>query len=282
MGRLGFGRPQRHDATNGDAIAQAQPLQLRTKRGGGAVVGVGDHAVDLEAGLHGQADLGEGDAPFLARRDRVGNAGGPTIRIGQPLGRQIQIDRQGPRPAGVDQDTRDRHLTVADLAQRAAVLALDTDRVPAWLRQSRVVDRQHAAADRDLRTQLRPYAAGLPRRIGHEVLERLIAARITQVPVHGLHRLSLAVVEQAFDVLTGRRPLRAAAEAAAERIQERAQAREEHAGRGVIHATQRRDFARSVQAPTRDQAVREGDKVVLAASHRSAIWGRTCVSSFLC
>jgi hypothetical protein len=55
------------------------------------------------------------------------------------------------------------------------------------------------------------------------VLERLILAGITQSPVHRLHGLPLAVVEQSVEILTGGLALRLAAEAGAEPIEELAQ-----------------------------------------------------------
>ena len=78
-------------------------------------------------------------------------------------------------------------------------------------------------ADRHDRAQLRPDARGVPRRVRDEVLERLIVARIAQAPVHGLHRLPLAVVEQAVDVLGRGLALRLPAEARAEPVEELAQ-----------------------------------------------------------
>jgi hypothetical protein len=51
------------------------------------------------------------------------------------------------------------------------------------------------------------------------VLQRLIAARGTQAPVHRLYRLPLAVIEQPFDVLGGRRPLGVPTETGLQRIQ---------------------------------------------------------------
>src|SRR5690606_8110591 len=86
-------------------------------------------------------------------------------------------------------------------------------------------------------------------------------------------------VEQPFDVLRGRRPLRATTETGPERIQKSPQALQQRPGRGLIHARQRRDFARSVQALRGAHAPREGDKVVLAVIpriERSAAMSSEC------
>ncbi len=102
-------------------------------------------------------------------------------------------------------------------------LPLHARRLRALLREPGVVERQDAGPDRHDRAQLRPDARGVPRRVGDEVLEGLIVARIAQAPVHGLHRLALAVAEEAVNVLGGRVALRLPAETRAELIEEVAQ-----------------------------------------------------------
>jgi len=56
-----------------------------------------------------------------------------------------------------------------------------------------------------------------------EVLQRLVVARIAQAPVHRLHRLPLAVVEEPVDVLRRGLTLRLPAETRAEPVEEQAQ-----------------------------------------------------------
>ena len=68
-----------------------------------------------------------------------------------------------------------------------------------------------------------------------EVLQRLILARLAQPTMHGLHGLPLTVVEQAIEILTGRVPLRLAAEAGAEPIQILAQASQQCPRAGRCH-----------------------------------------------
>jgi hypothetical protein len=114
-------------------------------------------------------------------------------------------------------------LAIADLPERATVLPLHAGRLRTLLREARVVDREDALAEGHDGAQLRPDARRLPRRMRNEVLERLIVARIAQTPVHRLHRLPLAVVEQPVDVLRGDLTLRLPAEARAEPIEKQAQ-----------------------------------------------------------
>ena len=61
-------------------------------------------------------------------------------------------------------------------------------------------------------------------RIGDEVLQRLVTARVAQAPMHRLHGLPFAIGEERVEILTGGLPLRLAAEARTEAIQELAQA----------------------------------------------------------
>jgi len=56
--------------------------------------------------------------------------------------------------------------------------------------------------------------------------------------MHGLHGLPLTIVEQPFEVLTGRVPLRLAAEARAELVEELAQASQEGARGASRHGTE--------------------------------------------
>ena len=83
--------------------------------------------------------------------------------------------------------------------------------------------------------QRRPDVGRLPRRMRDEVLQRLILARLAQPTMHGLHGLPLTVVEQAIEILTGRVPLRLAAEAGAEPIQRLAQASHQCPRAGRCH-----------------------------------------------
>ncbi len=65
--------------------------------------------------------------------------------------------------------------------------------------------------------------------------------------MHRLHRLPLAVVEQAVEILTGGLPLRLAAEARTEAVQELPQTLQQRAGRPSRHGPQRSGPAKKVQ-----------------------------------
>src|ERR1022692_2358102 len=84
-----------------------------------------------------------------------------------------------------------------------------------------------------------------------EVLQSLIGARIAQPAVHRLHRLALAVVEQAVEIPAPGLPLRPPAETRAETVHELPQPSEQRPRRvRCRHARQRTDFRGSVQAPS--------------------------------
>lgn len=138
----------------------------------------------------------------------------------------------------------DTATAIADLAQRAAVLALHADGVGPLLREAGVVEGQDPGADGHDRAQLRPHPRRVPRRVCDEVLERLIVLRIPEPPMHRLHGLPLAVVEQAVDVLAGGRALGPSTEARTEPVQVLTQALQQRPCRPCGHA-------RSVQTPAR-------------------------------
>ena len=69
--------------------------------------------------------------------------------------------------------------------------------------------------------QALPQHVGLPRRMGDEVLKRLIRAGIAQARPHRLHRFPATVVEQAGDVATQRATLTLSTEAVFELLQPR-------------------------------------------------------------
>ena len=121
-----------------------------------------------------------------------------------PLRRQIQFAAGRPDQRRPDQRGRHAHLTIARLAQRPAVLPLDADRVRALLGKASIVERQDAAAVGNQRVQARPDRRHRPGRVGDEVLQRLVGARIAQAPMHRLHGLALAVVDEARQVATRR------------------------------------------------------------------------------
>jgi hypothetical protein len=192
------------------------------------------------------------DAPLLAESYAGWNPRlGATGRIREPLARQIQLEAERPREILAHEDRRHRDLAIGHLAPRAAVLSLHADRVFALFRKTRVVERENASAHRDRRPQARPHGRRLPRRVRDEMLQRLVADRIAQPPMHGLHRLPLAVVEEGFEILTGRLALRASGEAARELVGKLAEPSQERASRWLGHARQRTQLSSSVQVRTR-------------------------------
>ena len=83
---------------------------------------------------------------------------------------------------------------------------------------------------RECRCERAPPRAGaptraqpLPRRVGNEVLQRLIVAGRAQPAMRRLDRLPLTVVQQTIEIPTGRGPLRLPAEARAEPVEELSQ-----------------------------------------------------------
>ena len=82
----------------------------------------------------------QGDAPLLPKAHRGGHAGRiASVGILGPLPGEIQLAAGGP-DEGADQRGRHANLTIARLAQRAAVLPFDADRVRALFRKAGVVD----------------------------------------------------------------------------------------------------------------------------------------------
>ena len=86
-------------------------------------------------------------------------------------------------------------------------------------------------------------------RICDELLQGLIADRVAEPSMHRLHGLALAVVEESFEVLTGRRALWVATEAARKPIGECAEPSQERASRPIRHALKRIELSRFVQVP---------------------------------
>ena len=94
-------------------------------------------------------------------------------------------------------------------------------RVGPLLREPRVVDGEDPAAHGQSLAQPAPERAGLPRRMRDEVLQPLVVARIAQPPMHRLHGLPFAVVEQSLHVPTRVRAMRSPTKAAGELIEKR-------------------------------------------------------------
>ncbi len=155
-------------------------------------------------------------------------------------------------------------MAVADLAERAAVLPLHARRLRSLLGKARVIDRQDAGPGGDARAQLAPDPRRVPRRVGDEVLEGLIVARVAQPAVHGLHRLALTVPKEPVDILRGRVALRLPTETRTELIEELAQSPQQPARRTGCHTGSVPNLAHKYKSNRQIIPV-EPDKVVLKA-----------------
>ena len=146
----------------------------------------------------------QGDPPFLAKAHALGNPRlGPPHGIGEPVRRQVQLEAEGPGELGAEQHRGHRHLAIGECPERPAILPLHAARLVSRLGEAGVVDGQNAAPHRDHGAQLGPHPPRLPRRVRDELLEGLIADRVAEPSMHRRHGLPLAVVEEAFEVLTG-------------------------------------------------------------------------------
>ncbi len=115
----------------------------------------------------------------------------------------------------VDQRYRHRHLAVGLLAQDTTVLPGDPDRVPALFGDPRVVHhpRRHRSVTLELRqgvVRSHPQQRlGVPRRIGHEVVHRLVPGpHVGRIDLrrHRLDALALARQEKTRQVVPQRLP----------------------------------------------------------------------------
>ena len=265
--RGGRTRPPRvEQSAHRHRIPQALALQAGAEGGRRAVVRVGHDGVDLEAGRADLAHVAQGNPPLRTKAHRRRHPGlVAALGIGGPLRGKIDLATGRPHQRRTDQRGRHADLTVAGLAQRAAVLPFHADRLRALFGKARIVDGQDAPAFRNPCAQARPHRPRGPRRIGNEMLQRLIAAGVGQPPMHRLHGLARAVVDKAGQVATGRVALDTSAETASELVSECAEALQDRAGLVLGHACDRREFVSFVQVRIIGSAVRnvEPDKVVL-------------------
>lgn len=124
------------------------------------MAGVGEHGAEADAGranpaklLKRQIGLGQGLPPALGHAHRV--AAG---RVVDPLLGQEQAQHDQDRHLIPGQGERDENPAVGALAEAAAVLACQLDRMRALLGQGGVVDRQHGV-------RLAKELVGLPDRL---------------------------------------------------------------------------------------------------------------------
>ncbi len=121
----------------------------------------------------------------------------------------------------------------AILPSAPQVLAGDAHRRGPLLRKARPVeDQDPRPIGHDLAEPL-PDRLGVPRRVGDEMLERLIGAGVAEARPHRLHRLARAVAQQPGHVATQRAALTLTTEAVLEPLQPGQQPAQPR-GRGVI------------------------------------------------
>lgn len=129
--------------------------------------------------------------------------------------------------------------TYVNAKQVDPVLTLHADRLFALLRKARVIDREDPGADRHHLPQALPQRPRLLRRVGDEMLQGPITGRVAEPPMHRLHGLPLAVVDEGVDVLTGRIALRVTIEAVGEPVRKLSEPLQERPNRPLCHERQR-------------------------------------------
>src|SRR5262249_33865016 len=139
----------------------------------------------------------------------------------------------GARP-GPQCDGR-RDLAIRNLAERATVLPNRAHRVRPLFGETGAVENQDAAALRNHSAQAAPHRRRIPRRERDEVLEGLVGDRLGDARQHRLHRLAVAVAEDALNVGAQRHQLRTVPKAALELLQPPNQALDARGRRLVDH-----------------------------------------------
>ena len=102
-------------------------------------------------------------------------------------------------------------------------------------RKAGAVENQHATTLGNDLAQATPDPLGVPWRVRDEMLKGLIGDRLGDASQHRLHRLSIAVAEDALDVAPQRHQLRAMTEAAFELLQPADESLNARRGRVVDH-----------------------------------------------
>ena len=178
-------------------IGQSESMQCGPKRGDIAEFGIGEHR------RHGEARR----ARVLSRAQR------------HPLFGKVQRGAQAPRARAGPEGGGHGDLAIRHLAERSTVLTRHTDRRRPLFGKARAVENQHASSFGEHGTQAPPDAIRVPERMGDEVLKGLVRHGLGDPRQHGLHRLPLAVAEDALDVRPQRQHLSTMAKAALELLQ---------------------------------------------------------------
>jgi hypothetical protein len=231
--RAGKHREMTRDA---DGIRQAPPVQRAPEGGDVAELGVREHGRDLQSGGARAPDQRQRLTPFLVEGRAGRNLCHRTpIGVAEPGFREIQQRTGHPRAAAGPERSRRRDLAIGDLAQRATVLTRHADRMGALFGKTGAVDDQHAATLGQHLQETPPDPIGVPGRVRNEMLKALVADRVRDAGQHRLHRLALAVAEDAVHVRPQREPLGAMAEAPLKRFEPANQALHARGRRAIDH-----------------------------------------------
>ena len=247
--RLQGGRTQEHRAVGRHAQCIRQPgaVQRASQRGVVAKLGVADDRGDRDPARRALGGAGSAPTAIWARRSRspesapafAGRASAKRRADTNAHPAATPESRSTGRPSPRPDNWRSCR------ARRGP--ACHPDRRGALLRETRAVQNQHAGPVGDDLAQALPHGLGVPRRVGDEVLERLVGAGIAEPRPHRLHRFARAVAQQAPHVPTQRAALTLTTEAIFEALQPRQQPTQPR-GRGVIQH--------------RRAAYRNGEKIV--------------------
>jgi hypothetical protein len=198
-------------------------MQQATKHAIVAKFRVGQHPSDGDATRPDLPQQRQRLAPLFLKRDRRRDARARPRRGGDPRLGQVQRAAEqigaGPGP----QRGGDGHLAIGDLPQRSAVLTRHADRVHPLFGETRAIDDHQTFAFGNPRAQATPDRVGTPRRIGDEMLEGLVRARVGDARQHRFHGFARAVAEQPLHVPSEGEHLRAMAEAHVEGFEPRHQ-----------------------------------------------------------
>ena len=193
---------------NTHRIGHIQPVQRCAKHRDVAIGGIGEHGGDRQSCCPRAPHQRQRQAPLFLEADRRRRVDALAAgAIARPLLRQVQRRTQDPGAPFGPQQGRRGHLAIGDLAQGAAILPRHANGVRALFREARVVDHEHPFAHGPQLLQPTPHRLPVPRRVGDEMLKRLIVPRIVDPRQHRLHRFPGAVSQQSLQISAQRRAL---------------------------------------------------------------------------
>src|SRR6201996_9641087 len=175
------GSPDAGSRAQTQHIRQAQLRDTDPELGLVTIAGIAQHDPLWHARGLRLTDLVQGDRRLGREGDLLRHARlGPADRVGGPGLGQIELIGNGQAGLVIGYREADRHLAVVPLAQHAAVLPGNADRMRAVLGEAGVIDNpvQHRPMPLDPRQPLRPprgqHRRIVPVRLGHHVVQRLM------------------------------------------------------------------------------------------------------------